>query len=88
MDRVKELIKYKAMQVSPAELEALLVTHPEILDTAVIPSALTRKLVEIPKAIVVLKDPASASDELAERNYGLCGGQCRTTQACAVTGLC
>ena len=66
VDRVKELIKYKAMQVSPAELEALLVTHPEILDTAVIPCP-DEEAGEIPKAIVVLKDSAAASDELAEK---------------------
>ena len=38
VDRVKELIKYKAFQVAPAELEALLLTHPAVLDAAVIPS--------------------------------------------------
>lgn len=36
VDRVKELIKYKGFQVAPAELEALLLTHPEIADAAVI----------------------------------------------------
>ncbi|MCC9710396.1 4-coumarate--CoA ligase family protein [Streptomyces sp. MNU76] len=36
VDRVKELIKYKGFQVAPAELEALLVTHPGIADAAVI----------------------------------------------------
>lgn len=30
------MIKYKGLQVAPAELEALLVTHPKILDAAVI----------------------------------------------------
>jgi acyl-CoA synthetase (AMP-forming)/AMP-acid ligase II len=65
VDRVKELIKYKAMQVSPAELEALLVTHPSILDAAVIPSP-DEEAGEIPKAIVVLKDLNSASDQMAE----------------------
>ncbi|KAH8515040.1 hypothetical protein H0E87_003769 [Populus deltoides] len=37
VDRLKELIKYKGYQVPPAELEALLLAHPEISDAAVIP---------------------------------------------------
>jgi acyl-CoA synthetase (AMP-forming)/AMP-acid ligase II len=36
VDRLKELIKVKGFQVAPAELEALLVTHPEVADVAVI----------------------------------------------------
>jgi acyl-coenzyme A synthetase/AMP-(fatty) acid ligase len=36
VDRVKKLIKYKGYQVPPAELEALLLSHPEIADAAVI----------------------------------------------------
>ncbi|WP_320781331.1 4-coumarate--CoA ligase family protein [Streptomyces sp. CRN 30] len=36
VDRVKELIKYKGFQVAPAELEALLLTHPGITDAAVV----------------------------------------------------
>ena len=36
VDRLKELIKVKAFQVAPAELEALLVDHPQIVDAAVI----------------------------------------------------
>ena len=36
VDRTKELIKYKGLQVAPAELEALLLTHPAILDAAVV----------------------------------------------------
>ena len=38
VDRIKELIKYKAYQIAPAELEALLLTHPAITDAAVDPS--------------------------------------------------
>jgi acyl-CoA synthetase (AMP-forming)/AMP-acid ligase II len=34
--RLKELIKYKGYQVPPAELEALLLTHPAIADAAVV----------------------------------------------------
>ena len=36
VDRVKELIKVKGFQVPPAELEALLLTHPDVADAAVI----------------------------------------------------
>ena len=36
VDRLKELIKYKGYQVPPAELEALLLTHPDVVDVAVI----------------------------------------------------
>jgi 4-coumarate--CoA ligase len=35
-DRIKELIKVRGHQVAPAELEALLLTHPEVIDAAVI----------------------------------------------------
>lgn len=36
VDRIKELIKYKAFQVAPAEIEALLLTHPQIKDAGVV----------------------------------------------------
>ncbi|XP_024015081.1 4-coumarate--CoA ligase 4 isoform X2 [Eutrema salsugineum] len=37
VDRLKELIKFKGYQVAPAELEALLISHPSIEDAAVVP---------------------------------------------------
>src|SRR6185369_13818515 len=37
VDRVKELIKYKGLQIAPAELEAALLAHPAVADAAVIP---------------------------------------------------
>ncbi|ESQ34745.1 hypothetical protein EUTSA_v10007637mg [Eutrema salsugineum] len=52
VDRLKELIKYKAYQVPPAELEALLFTHPEIVDAAVIPFP-DKEVGEFPMAYVV-----------------------------------
>jgi acyl-CoA synthetase (AMP-forming)/AMP-acid ligase II len=52
VDRLKELIKYKGYQVPPAELEALLLTHPQIADAAVI-GVLDAEGEEIPKAFVV-----------------------------------
>ena len=61
VDRAKELIKYKGFQVAPAELEAVLLTHPMIADAAVIPSA-DEEAGEVPKAFVVLKAKAEASE--------------------------
>ena len=52
VDRVKELIKYKGYQVPPAELEALLVSHPAVKDAAVIPLR-GDDGEEVPKACVV-----------------------------------
>jgi acyl-CoA synthetase (AMP-forming)/AMP-acid ligase II len=54
VDRVKELIKYKGFQVAPAELEALLLTHPAIADAAVVGVA-DEEAGEIPRAFVVLR---------------------------------
>ncbi|MET8567887.1 4-coumarate--CoA ligase family protein [Streptomyces sp. NPDC004783] len=57
VDRVKELIKYKGYQVAPAELEALLLTHPGIADAAVV-GALDDDGNEVPHAHVVRRSPA------------------------------
>jgi acyl-CoA synthetase (AMP-forming)/AMP-acid ligase II len=52
VDRVKELIKYKGFQVAPAELEAILITHPRVADCAVI-GVPDDEAGELPKAFVV-----------------------------------
>jgi acyl-CoA synthetase (AMP-forming)/AMP-acid ligase II len=57
VDRAKELIKYKGLQVPPAELEAVLLTHPSVADAAVIPYP-DDEAGEVPKGIIVLKEPA------------------------------
>ncbi len=54
VDRLKELIKYKGFQVAPAELEALLLTHPAVADAAVI-GVPDEEAGELPKAFVVRK---------------------------------
>jgi acyl-CoA synthetase (AMP-forming)/AMP-acid ligase II len=64
VDRVKELIKYKGLQVAPAELEAILLGHPAVADAAVIPSP-DEEAGEVPKAFVVLKTPTPAEDIMA-----------------------
>ncbi len=60
VDRLKELIKYKGFQVPPAELEALLLTHPKVADAAVI-GLPDDEAGEIPAAFVVLKDGQECS---------------------------
>jgi len=62
VDRIKELIKYKGQQVSPVELEAVLMTHPGVADAAVV-GVPDEEASEIPKAFVVAKNGSEASAE-------------------------
>lgn len=64
IDRLKELIKYKAYQVAPAELEAILIAHPAVSDCAVIPSP-DERAGEVPKAFIVLRGVATADALMA-----------------------
>jgi acyl-CoA synthetase (AMP-forming)/AMP-acid ligase II len=64
VDRAKELIKYKAFQVAPAELEGILLSHPSVADAAVI-GVPDEEAGEIPKAFVVLKSEATAAQLIA-----------------------
>jgi acyl-CoA synthetase (AMP-forming)/AMP-acid ligase II len=63
VDRVKELIKYKGYQVAPAELEAVLLGHPEILDAAVIGVPEKESGEELPKAFVVRAPGSELTEE-------------------------
>jgi acyl-CoA synthetase (AMP-forming)/AMP-acid ligase II len=63
VDRLKELIKYKGFQVAPAELEALLITHPAVADVAVI-GVPDEECGELPKAFVVPSGDELAPEEL------------------------
>jgi len=60
--RLKELIKYKAFQVAPAELEAVLLRHPDVTDAAVV-GLPDEEAGEIPAGYVTLRPGASASLE-------------------------
>jgi acyl-CoA synthetase (AMP-forming)/AMP-acid ligase II len=62
VDRLKELIKYKGYQVPPAELEAVLLTHPAIADAAVI-GVNDAEGEEVPKAFVVKQSGAELSED-------------------------
>ena len=69
VDRLNDLIKYNVFQVTPAELEAILLTHPCVADAAVIPFP-DDEAGEVPKAIIVLREPEEPQvilDFVAER---------------------
>ncbi|XVF87012.1 hypothetical protein PTKIN_Ptkin18bG0086200 [Pterospermum kingtungense] len=64
VDRLKELIKYKGFQVAPAELEAMLIAHPDIVDAAVV-AMKDEAAGEVPVAFVVRSDKSQiAEDEI------------------------
>jgi acyl-coenzyme A synthetase/AMP-(fatty) acid ligase len=51
VDRKKELIKYKGLQVAPAELEALLLSHEDIADVAVVGLWSESQQTELPRCV-------------------------------------
>lgn len=61
-DRIKELIKYKGYQVSPSELEQILLTHPDVLDAAVgpVPDEVAG---ELPRAYIVKHTGAAITED-------------------------
>lgn len=62
VDRLKELIKYKALQVAPAELEDVIQSHPAVLDSGVV-GAPDEAAGELPVAFVVKKQGATLGAE-------------------------
>jgi acyl-CoA synthetase (AMP-forming)/AMP-acid ligase II len=71
VDRLKELIKYKGYQVPPAELEGILLTHPQVADACVVPVR-DEEAGEVPKAFVVpcagqVLDPSDVMAYVAAR---------------------
>ena len=65
VDRKKELIKVRAFQVAPPEIEAVLLSHPQIIDTAVIGVQAGNYDDQVPRAYVV-KRPGKDGDKLTE----------------------
>ncbi|KIK09211.1 hypothetical protein K443DRAFT_671694 [Laccaria amethystina LaAM-08-1] len=63
VDRRKELIKYKGFQVPPAELESVLLTHPEVADAAVIGVDSIKEATELPRAYVVAAYPENVKTD-------------------------
>ncbi|WJX60109.1 4-coumarate--CoA ligase 3 [Trifolium repens] len=62
VERVKELIKFKGFQVPPAELEGLLISHPSIVDAAVVPQK-DVAAGEVPVAFVVRSNGLDLTEE-------------------------
>lgn len=69
VDRKKELIKVRGFQVAPPELEAVLLSHPLIMDAAVIGVSFKgdeKDNIERPRAYVV-RQPVAAAQKLTEK---------------------
>jgi acyl-CoA synthetase (AMP-forming)/AMP-acid ligase II len=69
VDRLKELIKVNALQVAPAELEAVLGMHPAVAECAVVPRP-DERCGEVPVAVVVTRaevDPEELMGYVAAR---------------------
>ncbi|KAF2750205.1 4-coumarate-CoA ligase [Sporormia fimetaria CBS 119925] len=62
VDRKKELLKYKGLQIAPAELENHLITHPDILEAAVVGMPIEGGS-EVPRAYVVPRKMGALSEE-------------------------
>jgi acyl-CoA synthetase (AMP-forming)/AMP-acid ligase II len=61
-DRIKEMIKYKGLQVIPSELEGKLIGHPDIEDAAVVGQWVDEMATELPVGFVVLSRKAKEKD--------------------------
>lgn len=67
VDRKKELIKVRGFQVAPPELEAVLLSHPQIVDAAVIGITIPNANTEFPRAYVVRR-PGNTGEKLTEKD--------------------
>ncbi|KAJ5497496.1 AMP-dependent synthetase/ligase [Penicillium fimorum] len=63
LDRIKEMIKYKGLQVIPSELEGKLLEHPDVEDAAVTGIWVEDKATELPVGFVVLSRQAKDKDQ-------------------------
>ncbi|MCL7048192.1 hypothetical protein MKW94_017124 [Papaver nudicaule] len=71
LDHLKDTIKYKGFQIAPADLEAVLISHSDILDVAVTASKVDEEIGEVPVAFVVKR---------------LGSKLCRRNQLCSCSG--
>ncbi|KAM5537518.1 hypothetical protein V8D89_008845 [Ganoderma adspersum] len=69
VDRIKELIKVKGLQVAPSELEGYLLSSPDVADAAVI-GVPDEYAGELPRAYIVLKPAVADAVKKDERLAG------------------
>ncbi|OAP59373.1 hypothetical protein AYL99_06671 [Fonsecaea erecta] len=60
VDRIKEMFKYKGMQVIPSELEGKLLEHPDVEDSCVVPQWVEEQATHVPVGFVVISAKAKA----------------------------
>jgi len=65
-DRIKELIKFNAFQVAPAELEGILMAHPKVVDVAVVGVRDEQRETEVPRAYVVAAADVDKSEATSQ----------------------
>ncbi|MPC10485.1 putative acyl-coenzyme A synthetase [Portunus trituberculatus] len=63
VDRIKELIKVKGLQVSPSELEEILLSYPGVAEVGVVGVA-DKKAGEVPRAYIVPRENSLKKDDL------------------------
>ncbi|KIW99607.1 uncharacterized protein Z518_11020 [Rhinocladiella mackenziei CBS 650.93] len=67
VDRKKELLKYKGLQIAPAEIENLLFTHPKVQEAAVVGVNMPNDpSTDLPRAYVVADPSQVSEDEIQE----------------------
>ncbi|CAO3624155.1 unnamed protein product [Cunninghamella blakesleeana] len=66
VDRIKDLIKYKGLQVPPAELETILIGHDIVDDCCVVGVYDSAQATELPRSYIVLKPGVEANDRVAK----------------------
>ena len=69
--RNDDMLKVGGIWCSPIEIESCLITHPAVLEAAVVGRADADRLIK-PQAIVVLKQPGTGSDALTDELMDLC----------------
>ena len=63
VDRKKSLIKVRGFQVAPAEIEGVLLSHPEVMDVAVVGIQASEESSELPRAYVVRREGSGVDVE-------------------------